>query len=227
MAGRRGMKTIKIGFGYKARHGKDTACQHIVAKRSLQCDVIQVAFADALRAEVNAAVFDRWMQDCPDEPFARRLAMRCLCQWAGVPYDACAPVTADNPYGKQRALLQWWGTKYRRAQDPEYWTKRLAETLERRQPTFAVISDMRFRNEFDFCDYRIRLDRPGFEIASGAHHSSETQLDDLPDDAWDTILTSSTPEQVERAALATFDAIAQHARDRNSGSPKPAACAAV
>jgi len=224
------MKTIKIGFGYKARHGKDTACQHIVAKRSLQCDVIQMAFADALRAEVNAAIYDRCIPDAASSSAypesTRQLAVQRICQWAGVPYDAHAEITPDDPFGKQRALLQWWGTEYRRAQDPEYWTKRLAETLERRQPTFAVISDMRFRNEFDFCDYRIRLDRPGFEIASGAHHSSETQLDDLPDDAWDTILTSSTPEQVERAALATFDAIVQHARYRRSGSPKLAACAA-
>ena len=205
------MQTIKIGFGYKARRGKDTAVKAIVRTVGGMLYARQYAFADELREEINRALFDRWVQDRPHDCFDSTSPepMRHLCAWAGVPYDTDAPVSKDYPFGKQRALTQWWGTEYRRAQDPDYWVKRLAERIEREQPKFAVISDLRFFNEFEYCDYRIRMDRPGFEIDDGAHHISEQQLDAMPADRWNAVITARTVEQVERQALYHFRRIAR------------------
>ena len=198
------METIKIGFGYKARRGKDTACRAIVERFGALLDVKQYAVADTLRAEVNAAVFDRWVQDFPNDDWSVPNAMRHLCEWAGVSYDPNAPASDDYPYGKQRALYQWWGAEYRRAADPDYWVKKLAARIERERPTFAVISDIRFANEFELCDYRIRMDRPGFEIEDGAHQISERQLDVMPASRWDAVISASTTLEVETLAVHHF-----------------------
>jgi hypothetical protein len=198
------MKTFIIGFGYKAQRGKDTACRAIVNTLGDLYNVKHYAFADALREEVNAAAFDRWVQDFPGMAFDTESAMQHLCRWAGVTFDPCAITSPAYPYGKQRELTQWWGTEYRRASDPDYWVKRLAERIEREAPDYAVISDLRFLNEWNICDYRVRCDRPGFEIEMGADHCSEHQLDCKREREWDHVITASCSLDVERRALEFF-----------------------
>jgi hypothetical protein len=200
MLSRKEMQTFKIGFGYKAQRGKDTACRAIINTFSGLYSVRSYAFADALRDEVNEAAATL-MASCG---YRSDEAMRALCLEAVVPYDTNALTSPQYPFGKQRALLQWWGTEYRRAQDADYWVKRLAERIEKDAPEFAVISDLRFANEYQFCDYRVRMDRPGFEIDDGKHHISEHVLDNLPNDAWDHIITASCSLEVERKALEFF-----------------------
>jgi transposase-like protein len=120
-----------------------------------------------------------------------------LCRWADVPYVHGAE--------KQRHLLQWWGTEYRRAQDPDYWVKKLVARVQADQPRFALIADVRFPiNELEICDIRVRMDRPGFEIADGQHHISEELLDALPDSGWHHILSSTSSTEVEMKAVAMF-----------------------
>jgi hypothetical protein len=197
-------KTVVVGFGYKARRGKDTACKAIMERLGKLWGVKQYAFADELREEVNAAIFDRWVQDFPGDHFEPVAAMRHLCAWAGVSYDANAVPDAQYPYGKQRLLCQWWGTEYRRAQDHDYWVKALAARIRREAPAFAVISDLRFFNEFEFCDHRVRMDRPGFEVEDGSHHISERQLDALPASRWDAIISARTADEVKLEAVHHF-----------------------
>ncbi len=199
------MSTIIIAFGYKARRGKDTACGAIMEARSHGfLPVKSYAFADALRDEVNEAIHERFRRGCADA----QAAMQLLCWWAGVPYDPNAVVEPGYPYGKQRALYQWWGTEYRRSQDPDYWVKALKARIERDAPRVAVMSDLRFHNEFEFIQinggYCVRVDRPGFEIADGKHHISETLLDSLPDDAWDHILVNDQDKETLKARAVEF-----------------------
>lgn len=197
-------KPLIFLFGYKARRGKDTACKAIVAARGESVGVRHYAFADALREEINCAVFDRWVQDRPNETFEADKAMRHLCAWAGVEYVENAQIDTQYPYGKQRPLLQWWGMSKRRI-NPRYWVEKMETRIAIDNPRAAVVSDLRFFNEFDFGHYRIRMDRPGFEIEDGAHHVSECQLDVLPVTAWDYVITSSTPQSVEAQAVTVFD----------------------
>lgn len=190
---------IVIGFGYKARRGKDTAVQVIC--RAFPYLASPYAFADVLREEIRVMQLDQYMQDgMPMGEWSPSKGMKYLCEWAGVHYVPGAE--------KQRALLQWWGTEFRRNQDPDYWVKALHKRIARERPTFALISDMRFLNEFNFCHYRIRMDRLGFEIDDGQHHISETGLDTLPEDAWDKIIVASSPAEVAAKAVDAFRALA-------------------
>lgn len=52
-----------------------------------------------------------------------------------------------KPYTElERKLQQWWGTDYRRAEDPEYWVN-IAEKRARAALGLPVFTDVRFPNE--------------------------------------------------------------------------------
>ncbi len=60
----------------------------------------------------------------------------------------------QKPYPDEiRRLLQWWGTEYRRAEDPDYWSKKgIAQAVSlAASPNvhLVVITDVRFANEAD------------------------------------------------------------------------------
>jgi hypothetical protein len=187
--------TIVVGFGYKARRGKDTAVTALV--KAFSRVATRYAFGDALKSEVDCAKFDQYMQDgMPMADWNPTRGMRHLCKWAGVPYT--------EGESKQRALLQWWGTEYRRAESPDYWVNILKERLALEQPKYALIPDVRFLNEFMLCDYTVRMDRPGFEIDDGRHHISEVGLDALPASSWTHIIEATATEQVQQKAIGFF-----------------------
>lgn len=209
-----GKTMLIIGFGYKARRGKDTAIRSIIEARGQGQDIRRYAFADALREEIQAAAFDVWAQNERERPYDPRAAMELLCAWAGVAYDTNAPADEQNPHGKQRALQQWWGTEYRRTQDADYWLKRIGERIDAEAPEVALISDMRFRNELDFIrrrgGYVVRVEREGFEAAAPvAQHISEWELDQLKASEWDATLWAldGDIEELKASAVEIFDGI--------------------
>ena len=207
-------KTLVIGFGYKARQGKDTAATAILNARAHKYEIRAYAFAQPLRQEVDGAAFSMFVKHFPGSPFDAPIAMRLLCEWAGVQYDIIAPIDAQHPWGKQRALLQWWGTEYRRQQDPDYWVNRLAARIEEEQPQIALITDVRFMNEFAYVKtngYAVKVVRPGTEIKGApSQHTSEIILDAIKGTEWDCTLTNFEGEAsaLERRAILMFDQIA-------------------
>ena len=89
-------------------------------------NVIRVALADEVRFEIEATL-------APGQHL---------------------PAVWDKPYRNSvRRLLQWWGTDFRRAQDPEYWVEQTRDTIlthfEEREDeaTLIVVTDVRFDNE--------------------------------------------------------------------------------
>lgn len=89
-----------------------------------------------------------------------------------------------------RRLLQWWGTDFRRAQDPDYWVKKGIEAAEERYADVILFTDTRFPNEVDAI-----IDRNGlvFNIAAAPRvreerigktpkHASEELANRLPYD---------------------------------------------
>ena len=138
--------SIVLGFGYKMKSGKDTAVAEIIKQRGLlnddtannaeRYDIRRYAFADALKREVSSAA----QAAGGLENLINNLRPQ-LPDW--VQYEPGAE--------KPRLLLQWWGGDFRRGQDLEYWVRQLEQQIELEKPQFALLSDMRYLNEFNFC----------------------------------------------------------------------------
>jgi hypothetical protein len=214
--------TVVVGFGYKARHGKDEAVKSIVAARAGQYDVRRYAFADVLKKEVNDAavnaggMLELFKQGGAAEALPEgRESFTPFPSW--VMYDPEADMTDPLcPLGKQRTLLQWWGTEYRRNQEPNYWVKKLNDVLLAERPRIALISDMRFPNEVSWVKqdpssgFVVRVDRLGYK--SDLKHESEHALDFMADEDWHYIIQVSDGdvEELKRDAVVVFDLIVEY-----------------
>src|SRR5271157_3221837 len=212
--------SLVIGFGYRARSGKDIAVAEIIKQRGLtsgsvdntteRYDIRRYAFADALKREVNAAALAvGGMANLLTLPSNRFVMSRGhyinFPDW--VVYDPDAPMDDPMcPLGKQRTLLQWWGAQYRRVQDKNYWVRQLANMIELEKPQIALISDVRFPNEVEWVKQYgevIRVDR---DCLPPATHISERALDDCTD--WALVLENNgTLEEFREGAVVAFDEI--------------------
>jgi hypothetical protein len=220
--------SVIFGFGYRARSGKDTAVAEIIKERGLlklgspgmgnwansgvgafqdRYDIRKYSFADALRREVDAEYRKAGGVEkvfAPNYCFAKKGYVVTLPDW--VQYDPNGEVNEQYPLGKQRPFLQWWGTEYRRADDDNYWVKRLAEQIELEKPQIALITDMRFPNEMAFVKQygeTVKVERSGLPEAT---HASETILDDVSYEDWSIILMNNgTLEEFLEGAVTVFD----------------------
>lgn len=98
-----------------------------------------------------------------------------------------------------RALLQWWGTEYRRSEDQGYWTNKVLDYINK-NPGNYVISDLRFITEAVACfkskHILVRIERP-HKIIVNANHLSEIELDEW--DRWDyKIINDSSLEEYRK-----------------------------
>jgi hypothetical protein len=185
--------TLVIGFGHKARHGKDEAIKTILADCP-DSDARKYGFGDALKREVNeAAEAAGGMKNLfPISGMFCGVHTTSTVCYPQVKYDPVAPMDDPLcPYGKQRTLLQWWGTEYRRAQDPNYWVKKTLQQIANDQPDVALICDVRFPNEVDGIraagGYVVRVDRIGF-VSDVPEHISEKSLDHFTPMDWDYVI---------------------------------------
>ncbi len=207
-----------IGFAGKAASGKTTAAKHLQA---ILGDKIQVLpMASMLRREVEAflrqvgaadkvALLYGDQQDklAHFEIDEHRAGLQCPA-WGGF--------VAENRDIQQhsgmttlsvRRILQWWGTEYRRAQDPDYWTKAWEAALTELPDRNAhiLVDDVRFHNEVDAVQRNggvlIRVERPGFNGAND--HSSENSLDDF--NGWNMILRNN--DSLEQFLLQVEDKV--------------------
>lgn len=203
-----------IGFGNKARHGKDTAAEAIknfydtknslLLKHGQDKAVTRIGifkYATALYQEVNEALSVKiggknlWERryveyHVPVNPATMSMpkAIRVqLPDWVQPNLNYKASELA--PYGKHPKLLQWWGTDFRRTQDPDYWVKRMFESIPS-NIDIALVSDVRFQNEADSITerggYNVNVTRllpdgtPYRSHDRPADHLSETALDSYP-----------------------------------------------
>lgn len=209
--------TVIIGFGYKARRGKDTAVQAIMEGRGGEYDIRRYAFGDALREEVIEAAKDYPFDPNGWAPSPLAVA-KWLCDKYRVAFDPTAHVEPGYPFTKQRALYQWWGTEYRRAKDPFYWVRKLRERIDRERPKFALITDVRFRNELSYIrsmeGYTVRVERAGYEetmTSTQTKHVSEVGLDSAPESVWTHNLITQEGDLVgaKLQAVSMFDSIVE------------------
>lgn len=133
--------------------GKDTAASFL---REMAPKSMVIAPADALYDEVCAA-FGVRRQDLQARQ-TKEIPNEALALWRCADAQFVKVVRQSNPSLKMnqalspRHVLQWWGTEYRRAENPSYWTQRLAASIESRvqqsrQPLLVLCPGVRFANE--------------------------------------------------------------------------------
>ena len=147
-----------IAFTGSAGTGKDTAADILAT----HCGFTKLAFADALRAEVQEAF------KVPAELLTRRdlkessTSALALVECADMGFSG-AMVRNEMAHGlmldwgwlkrprSPRTILQWWGTEYRRAQRINYWLEALRNRITQLHALDGrsrfVITDARFENE--------------------------------------------------------------------------------
>lgn len=176
-----------------AGSGKDTVadllCTHAGFRR--------LAFADTLRAEVADAfgldpvyLTARATKDTPmpalalaRAPLTFRNAVLTNAMASGETFHPLQPAI-DAPRSP-RQIMQWWGTEYRRAADPDYWVQQMRNRVNYLRARLGehriVITDLRFPNEADYIRTTAgaqiwRITRPGIDTPAasgeGTHPSA-------------------------------------------------------
>lgn len=174
---------IIIGFGHRARRGKDTAAQAIIESRGDKYSIRRVGFADALKREVAGRELE-------------------LCLRHGIAYE---------PNNKYRSLLQWYGTDFRRKQDPFYWVKQIYNDIKNNPSQIVIIPDVRFINEAAWIKasegFMVKLERVGYvDVAINASHVSESQMDGYLYD-YEIHVGDGDVEELKKDAVRVFDMI--------------------
>ena len=147
-----------IAFTGSAGTGKDTAADILVT----HCGFTRLAFADALRTEVQAA-FNVPLElltrrDLKEMPTAALALIECLdTGFIGAlarAEAACYKSVGPEWFKEKRSpreVLQLWGTEYRRAQRVNYWLEALRSRITQLHALDGrsrfVITDARFENE--------------------------------------------------------------------------------
>lgn len=173
-----------IGLSGKMGAGKDA-----VAALMSMVGYRRFAYADALRGEVAEAMKDRAdIPSCLSAEAASAIAMAPMSE-----------VYAKPTTQRMRALLQEWGTEYRRAQSQSYWVDKMREKLAGVE--CAAISDVRFADEAALVRElggRVwRIERPGTGDGERSGHVSEA----MPFDVNYVIHNTGTLEDLARETL--------------------------
>ena len=151
-----------IGISGKLRTGKTALAGHML--EMLEGNWKRIAYGDVLKQEVS-------------------------CTY-GVPLEWCYENKDESwlmPDGRTltvREILQWYGTDYKRKEEPGYWVEKMADTIAKhRDLDGIIIDDVRFPDEADlvksFDGLLIRLNPYlDWKCEYGiANHVSETALD--------------------------------------------------
>ncbi len=203
------MTTI-IALTGAAGAGKDT----VAALLRDYARFVPLAFADALRAEVADAwglgaadmLSDRATKEQPTAALALRRCTNCgfIGALAMAQHAHVNSVWLDEPR-TPRQVLQWWGTEFRRAESPGYWTSQLLQrvrTLREQGASRLVVTDCRFTNELQVLRTAgaklWRVQRAGLAPVEG-QHTSATELRDTPAD--ETLDNDGTVQQLRDRVL--------------------------
>ncbi|MBT9176610.1 MAG: hypothetical protein DDT20_00930 [Firmicutes bacterium] len=146
---------IILGLAGAAGVGKDTVADYLVERYGF----VKFAFSDALYAEVQQAYNlpdQALLRDRATKAFPQRRLDLTRCEdHAFFELSVLKLCALGTYYPSPRQILQWWGTDYRRAQDPDYWVRRAADSIwqvqsiryPEQRPMSFVECGTRFENE--------------------------------------------------------------------------------
>lgn len=211
------IQSIIFGYGFRARSGKDLACQTIIKERGNQYNIKRFGFADELKKEVMEAalksggIMNLFSDGLRGEGCGFLQTNGNIISLPNWVQPEIAPDMTDPlcPFGKHRSLLQFWGGEFRRGSDKQYWINKISQRIADEKPEIALISDVRHLNEVSFVQSygeAVRIDRPSLPQLSGAaaQHASETELANF--DGWDDVVKNDgTLEQFKERVLFSFD----------------------
>ncbi len=108
------------------------------------------------KSSVGQAIADKlgWQRLSFAKPLKDEVAYALAITQRGLPstkmYEKIR-AEMDDPEVKDRYrnILQWWGTEWRRTDDPDYWMRVVQNTLHSNPDTQYTIDDCRFNNERD------------------------------------------------------------------------------
>lgn len=175
---------LKIAIGGKANSGKDT-----FAKFLAQCfghDNVQFeSFAGPIK-EIIMLMFPRTN---PEVLYGKSELRSTVVQ--GAQNSKGQPLT-------YRCLLQELGTEVGRAYKEDVWLDVVAYKAEQAKLNnmdLFIITDVRFRNEFDFLKksgfFMVRIKRDSVSNNSNMTHSSETEQELISDNEFDIIINNN------------------------------------
>ncbi|NOQ50888.1 MAG: hypothetical protein GQ578_01540 [Desulfuromonadaceae bacterium] len=192
-----------IGFAGKAASGKTTAARHLAPLFNKETLIVPMAMVlrdeieDFLR-QIGAVDYVPLVYGDQDDKvhifyIDELMATEQCPQWNE--FVAEHADIQDRPGQTAisvRRILQWWGTEYRRALDPDYWTKAWTKKLTGYDlnRVHILIDDVRFMNELHTIKGQggmtIKIERPGFAVAG--NHASEISLDGYGD--WQQVIVN-------------------------------------
>lgn len=190
---------VIIGLGHKGRHGKDTFGSFL---HTAIPDSKIIHFADPLKDEVSQQttqplIFRRYYNGKIHYFFRDHVSTYVIKSSDAVPFiHNIFEKRQINEYGymaeKDPEILQFWGTNFRRAQDPDYWVNKLIRIILNSPEKYIIIPDVRFYNEYNYIKEKhgIYIDVKRFNSDGTLYldpnrdpnHQSEVELDDAEAD---------------------------------------------
>lgn len=211
-----------IGLTGLAGAGKDAVADILRA----HCGSYTASFAGHLRAEISnafridsALLTDRATKEqptselalerCSDTAFVDRMV---VLHMSGAPDGGIEGGQIDLSAPRSpRQIMQWWGTEYRRAQNPNYWTakahRHIAWMAKAFAPRAIILTDVRFDNEAQLVrtwhGQIWQVNRPSQASTAAEHVSEVTGEQFLPDDV---IHNTGDLQHLKATALSAYAA---------------------
>lgn len=212
----------------KMGSGKDTIANPLAHELWPNGEIVRMAYADALRDEINYAI-NIMRMDLPHEEKINRIhkdlncdlnEATCIIELLNNPANDDLSLEAHQHVPVIRTALQYWGTQVRRDKDPDYWVdkmeSRIINTVDDDSNVVVVITDGRFPNEVDLIHrlngviVRLDIDRSvqirRIQNRDGVtpdpmklDHVSETALDDYDDFDARVDVSGLTPVEVVKS----------------------------
>ena len=143
----------------KMAAGKDTVAEPVASRLWPGSEIHKVAFADALRAEINE-IIDVLRSPMGDGAQQAMIVSKMDCSykqammmhgilWKAVNLDK--GLTSADHTPEMRKAMQYWGTDVRRAYEDKYWVWKARHAIDSLLSSGAtvVVTDARFPNELD------------------------------------------------------------------------------